>query len=92
MKRAIAFIPEISFDVKTNYMFNSIFNDDFFHLLCMLLPRNSQEFFDSTLIDMQVDLTKDSMGKFVERYIHLFIAEVKFYIDTYSDEMRYRIQ
>ena len=92
IKRAISFSPEICFDVKTNYVFQLVFNDDLLHLLCITLPQTAQEFFDSTLIDMQVDQTKDRLGSFVERYIPLFVGEIKYFINTYADELKYRIQ
>jgi len=35
--------------------------------------------------------TKDSLGGFVERFIPLFIAEIKFFIETNSEEMKSRV-
>jgi hypothetical protein len=47
-----------------------------------------QEFFECNLIDMQVELTKDCLGSFVERYLPLFIEEINFFMLTYSEELR----
>lgn len=40
---------------------------------------------------MRGDQTKDCLGGFVERYIPLFIAEIKHYSLTNADEMKARL-
>jgi len=40
---------------------------------------------------MQVDQSKDMLGNFVERFLGLFLSEIKFFVETYSDEIRQRI-
>lgn len=41
---------------------------------------------------MQGKLTKDCLGGFVERYVLLFVTEIKHFVETYSEEIKYRIQ
>jgi len=55
------------------------------------MPQTINEFFECAQIDMQVDQSKDSLGNFVERYINLFISEIKFFVETYSDEIKQRL-
>lgn len=43
------------------------------------------------MIDMKGDVTKDCLGGFVERYVPLFVSEVKHYSNLYSDEMKSRL-
>ena len=41
---------------------------------------------------MQGQKTKDCLGGFVERYIALFVEEIKYFIESNSDELKSRIQ
>jgi hypothetical protein len=63
-------------DIKSEYIFNQIFNDDLLHLICITLPQSDQEFFECSIIDMKVDLTSNSMGGFAERFVPLFVSEI----------------
>jgi len=72
-------------------MFNSIFTDDFLHLLCLIMPISPKALFSCHLIDMKGDVTKDCLGGFVERYIPLFVSEVKHYSELYKEEMKSRL-
>jgi len=40
---------------------------------------------------MRGDVTKDCLGGFVERYVPLFITEIKHYAESNSDEMKNRL-
>ena len=41
---------------------------------------------------MHGEKTKDCLGGFVERYIALFVEEIKYFIESNSDELKSRIQ
>lgn len=43
------------------------------------------------MIDMKGDLTKECLGGFVERYVPLFVSEVKHYSNLYAEEMKSRL-
>lgn len=80
------------YDIKSQYVFNQIFSDDLLHLMCIMLPISDQEFFECNIIDMQGAVTRDCLGGFVERFVPLFIEEIRFLINNhYPGELKNRV-
>lgn len=73
--------------IKVSYLFNSIFTDDLLHLMTITLPLNSIDFFECSQVNLKGELTGDRLGYFFERFLPLFIEEIKYFIKIYHHEL-----